>query len=60
MKRHRVGKVLQLAMELDFAFGKSILQCLPEFCAENERKDLLRQKEAMPWIHGDPSLMIER
>lgn len=56
----RVGKVLQLAVKLDFAFGESLLEGLSELGSKYSLQHLFRQKEAIGRIHGDPALVIER
>ena len=55
----RVGKMLQFAMEADFAFGESVFESCPEFPSKEFGKYLLWQKEAIAWIDGHPALMIE-
>ena len=59
MKRLRVRKMLQLAVEADFAFGESVLQSFPEFGSKYSLQHLFREKEAIAWIHAHPALMIE-
>jgi len=48
MKRLRVGKVLQLTVELDFAFGESALKGLRELGSKYDLQHLFRQEEAIP------------
>ena len=59
VKRLRVRKMLQFAMEADFALGESILESLGELASKYQPEDFLRQKEAIARIDAHPAPMIE-
>ena len=59
MKRLGIGKMLQLAIESNFAFSKSLLKGVLNLSSKNLPECPLRQKEPIPWMRGHPALMIK-
>lgn len=54
-----IGKVLQFAVELDLVFCDGVLQSLSELGTKHILQHLFGQEEVVPWIHANPTLMIE-
>ena len=60
MKRLRVGKVLQFAIELNGTLGELTLERFGKLRSKDFLQHLFRQKEMMLQVYRNPALMIER